>query len=245
MLALQQRQSLQGARVDTLTNSAANTAIAGSAGRPMSNDALRPDQTKAAEQDTQIAKSLPVPAMAPTPPTATQPSVSFVSGGNAYRMQAPPPASAQTVEVQGASPRSAELKSPPAVAVAGSLRKAEIASTGIVRWTISAAGRLERILQNGATATVEPAAGMTVRAVAFQSIEVWAAGEQADASAKQWIQRHVLFHSSDAGQTWKKVDGPWQTPITRLDLAGSRDLTVVSEDGTWTTTDGGENWTKK
>lgn len=117
--------------------------------------------------------------------------------------------------------------------------------TPIAHWTISSAGKLQRRTGDGRFTSIEPAPGVSIRAVAAQGIEVWAAGSQPDLSAKEWQQRPVLFHSSDAGETWMKIEGPWQSPITTLSLSGTNILTVVSTDGSWTTADAGRNWTKK
>jgi hypothetical protein len=115
----------------------------------------------------------------------------------------------------------------------------------LVGWTISASGRLQRSLTNGAVTTVEPAPGVTIRAVAAEGIEVWTAGVEPSLTSEQWQQRPVLFHSSDAGETWTRVSGPWQNAITSLRLASKNNLSVVAEDGTWVTSDAGKSWTKR
>jgi hypothetical protein len=109
----------------------------------------------------------------------------------------------------------------------------------LVGWTISPSGRLQRSLTNGAMTTIEPAPGVTIRAVAAEGIEVWAAGVQANLATP------VLFHSSDAGETWSRVSGPWQNAITSLRLASKNNVSVVAQDGTWSTSDAGKSWTKR
>jgi hypothetical protein len=153
-----------------------------------------------------------------------------------------------TAEVSGRS--QAEMvqipsKTPPAAAVSGRLRKVQAAQlhAGIVNWAISDTGQLQRTLSDGATANIQPAPGMTVKAVAAQGIEVWAAGTEADLAAKDETQRSVLFHSSDAGKTWSRIDGPWQAPITQLSLSSKGNLTVVTQNGMWATNDAGKTWT--
>jgi len=135
------------------------------------------------------------------------------------------------------------LKTSSAASVTGSLRKAESGRfrAGIVKWAISGTGQLLRTSADGETAKVEPAPGMTVKAVASEAIEVWAAGTQSDLSVKASSQRSVLFHSSDAGKTWARVDGPWKEPITQLSLSRGA-LSVPIEKGIWTTRDGGKTW---
>ncbi|HWC16374.1 MAG TPA: zf-HC2 domain-containing protein [Terriglobales bacterium] len=124
--------------------------------------------------------------------------------------------------------------------------KAHTAYVGsLAYWTISSSGKLQRLSQNGGSTAVEPAPGVTVRAVAAQGIEVWAGGSQLDLSATQSQPRPVLFHSSDAGETWTKIEGPWQGPIQSLVLPDLHSLTVVTSDGRWATADAGKSWARK
>jgi hypothetical protein len=147
------------------------------------------------------------------------------------------------LQAQPAAP--AARKAVASAAMGGPIHGAVYWPMQIVHWTISAAGKLERRLSDGRSTSVEPAPGVSIRAVAARGIEVWAAGSQPDLSAKDWQQRPVLFHSSDAGETWTKVDGPWQSQFSSLSLSGINILTVVTTDGSWTTADAGKNWTKK
>lgn len=140
----------------------------------------------------------------------------------------------------------AEMKAVASSAIGGPVRTGAIhGSMPIAHWTISSNGKLQRQSGDGRFTSIEPAPGVSIRAVAAQGIEVWAAGSQPDLSAKEWQQRSVLFHSSDAGETWTKIEGPWQSPISALNLAGLHGLTVITPDGSWSTLDAGNNWTKK
>lgn len=130
-------------------------------------------------------------------------------------------------------------------ALGGPIHGALYGVAQIVHWTISATGKLERRLSDGRVKLIEPAPGTSIRTVAAQGIEVWAAGSQPDLSAKEWQQRPVLFHSSDAGETWTKVEGPWQSAISTLNLDTVNALTVITPTGTWTTLNAGKSWTKK
>ncbi|GEM_PF-3274968 len=141
---------------------------------------------------------------------------------------------------------SAEMKAVASSAIGGPLRTGAVHGfTPIAHWTISPNGKLQRQSGDGRFTSIEPAPGVSIRTVAAQGIEVWAAGSQPDLSVKQWQQRPVLFHSSDAGETWMQIAGPWQSPITALTLSGANMLTVVSAEGSWTTNDAGRSWTKK
>jgi hypothetical protein len=158
---------------------------------------------------------------------------------------AAPTTDAYTVDtIHGVTPKAIH-----SAAVAGpSLRaKSAYRFNGIVRWAISQAGKLERHAQDGVATIIEPAAGVTFRALAAAGtgIEVWAGGLQPDLSAKEWRQQPVLFHSSDAGETWTKVNGPWHGAISQLRLADAGSVVVMAEDGTWKTTDAGRNWQKQ
>lgn len=140
----------------------------------------------------------------------------------------------------------APTKTVNSVSVSGSGAKAKLSygMRSFVHWTISAAGQLQRRAVDGTLTIVEPVRGAIIRAVAAEGIEVWAGGSQTPPSPKNVHPRSVLFHSSDAGETWKTIDGPWQGSIERVNLAGFNSLTVVTTDGTWSTGDGGSSWSK-
>ena len=141
---------------------------------------------------------------------------------------------------------SAEMKAVASSAIGGPVRSGAIHGFApIAHWSVSSNGKLQRQSGDGRFTLVEPAPGVSIRTVAAQGIEVWAAGSRPDLSAQQWQQRPVLFHSSDAGETWMQIAGPWQSPITALTLSGTNTLTVISADGSWKTDDAGKSWTKK
>ena len=131
-----------------------------------------------------------------------------------------------------------------AVATSGSVAKTKHAYgvLGFVHWTISAAGKLQRRAIDGTLTVVEPLPGAIIRAVAAEGIEVWAGGLRSAPSPQNAQPRSLLFHSSDAGETWKTIDGPWQGSIQRVNLAGLGSITVVTTDGTWSTGDAGKSW---
>jgi hypothetical protein len=176
-------------------------------------------------------EAIEVSAEAPLNPAKSEVSQNVTTAEVSGRSQA------ETVQIPS--------KTPPAAAVTGRLRKVQSAQlrAGIVNWAISDTGQLRRSLSDGATTNIQPAPGMTVKAVAAQDIEVWAAGTEADLAAKEGTQRSVLFHSSDAGKTWSRIDGPWQAPITQLSLSSNGNLTVVTQNGMWATNDAGKTWT--
>jgi hypothetical protein len=131
-----------------------------------------------------------------------------------------------------------------AVSVPGAKARRAYGMFAFVHWTISAAGQLQRRAVDGTLTIVEPVKGAIIRAVAAEGIEVWAGGLRSAPNPKNVQPRSLLFHSSDAGETWKTIDGPWQGSIERVNLAGLGSLTVVTTDGTWNTGDGGKSWSK-
>jgi len=83
---------------------------------------------------------------------------------------------------------------------------------------------------------------VTFRAVLAMGRDVWAGGSGG-----------VLYHSSDGGAMWKRVNlSSGESPTTETIVAitsGSRDLqhiTVRAESGEqWTTEDGGQHWQRE
>jgi hypothetical protein len=111
--------------------------------------------------------------------------------------------------------------------------------TAIAHWAVSATGQLVRNAPDGILTNIQPAAGMLFRAVAAEGIEVWAGGVEANSSDA----RGVLFHSSDAGETWTRTEGPWKRVVSQLTLASPGMVTVTADDGKWKSSDGGQSWT--
>lgn len=227
------------------------------------NLALTPtaDKEKAASQnEIQAAKSAPAPVASAAP--AAPPMVSSAYTDQSTQVVASPGpvnqsgdtdallgqkgvvagqlAPAHTENVIAAPPKTVGL---PAMSGAP-FRRSAAAVNEMVSWTVTAAGKLQREVRNGAVKLIEPAPGLIVRAVAAHGIEVWAGGSQPDLSAKQWQQAPALFHSSDAGESWTQVAGPWHGSIHQVSLAGTEHLTVVTDDGTWVSRDSGKNWSR-
>ncbi len=149
------------------------------------------------------------------------------------------------ISLQERSAAPVARKTMASAALGGPIHGAVNGVVQIVHWTITATGKLERRLSDGRFTLIEPAPGTSFRTVAAQGIEVWAAGSQPDLSAKEWQQRPVLFHSSDAGETWTRVEGPWQSPISTLNLDSVNALTVITPNGSWTTLNAGKSWIKR
>ena len=214
----------------------------------------------APEAQSQLAdKRDAVPLMQAIPASPSARASSVTAESNAVQevdndiTAAKPGASSANGGVVGGSAGTALVAAQPtpakaftAASVSGSGTKAKLAYgvLGFVHWTISAAGKLQRRAVDGTLTIVEPVRGAIIRAVAAEGIEVWAGGSQSPPSPKNVHPRSLLFHSSDAGESWSAIDGPWQGSIERVNLAGLNSLTVVTTDGTWNTGDGGKSWSK-
>ncbi len=117
---------------------------------------------------------------------------------------------------------------------AGRLR----AANHSLRWTLSAAGALQRSFDSGKTwQTIPVASNVVFRALAANDSDIWVGGAAG-----------ALYHSSDGGQYWTRI-----TPVARGksltadivavefgDLQHGKVVTVNRE--TWTTSDAGETW---
>lgn len=225
----------------------------------MASDAAPPPPPPAASADTKASTFSDI-AAAPsglvggvfTPSTSSQPVRAARSNAQLQEASQAGGVDSSTfngqarASLQQRPASSAEMKAVASSAIGGPVRSGAIHGFApIAHWTVSNNGKLQRQSGDGRFTLVEPAPGVAIRTVAAQGIEVWAAGSQPDLSAQQWQQRPVLFHSSDAGETWMQIAGPWQSPITALTLSGTNTLTVISADGSWKTDDAGKSWTKK
>ena len=193
-----------------------------------------------------VVGGVPAPSASAQPAVVARSNAQLQTKGEAAKVEASTYNGPTRAGLQQRSASLAEMKTVAPSAIGGPVRKGTMHGfVPIAHWTISSNGKLQRESSDGRLTSVEPAPGVSIRAVAAQGIEVWAAGSQPDLSAKEWQQRPVLFHSSDAGESWIKIDGPWQSPINALNLDGVNALSVISADGKWMTLDAGKSWTKK
>ncbi len=171
--------------------------------------------------------------------------------GGAVRIQNGAPASQSadtTVEASAAAPATQNSELQPKIRSAHGLSAvpavAKAHSVDIARWTVSSSGQLLRNAVNGEWVNIQPAPGVTFRAVAAQGIEVWAGGAEGNSGDALSSGRGVLFHSSDAGESWKQAEGPWRHVVSRVALNGPGVVTVTADDGSWKSSDGGQSWTE-
>ncbi len=104
------------------------------------------------------------------------------------------------------------------------------------RWTISPAGRLQKLFSatGGSPQSTDAQVGRDVvfRAVAVIGTHVWAGGSG-----------HQLFYSRDDGTHWTRVMGDWQGDITSMRFSDLKHGELITSAGEhWTTVDGGEHW---
>ena len=220
---------------------------------------------KVAPVDRESLKSL-VAEPKPTPPAAPSPALSAQNKPN--------PAQTETVEVSGANEtvaassaaadealpgRAKDLRRDTGastsnmIVAGGPLAKQKAAAAGAVtmqplpaaplfpRWTLSTDGSLQRSFDSGRTwetIPVDPQASF--RALAANGMEIWVGGTQG-----------VLYHSSDAGAHWNRVQPLVNGEALSADIIGVQftdamhgTLTTAAKE-TWTTEDAGQSWTKK
>jgi photosynthesis system II assembly factor YCF48-like protein/putative zinc finger protein len=108
------------------------------------------------------------------------------------------------------------------------------------QWRITADGHLERAFSGGEWTRVLAEEPVSFRVVSVIAKDVWAGGNDG-----------ALFHSSDRGLSWDKVrlTADKQTEHSavisiRFDSPLQGSITTDS-DATWTTTDGGQSWTRQ
>jgi hypothetical protein len=153
----------------------------------------------------------------------------------------------RTVEASAAAPAMQNSEVQPKLQSAHGLSAvpsvAKSHSADIARWAVSSSGQLLRNAVSGEWVNIQPAPGVAFRAVAAQGIEVWAGGAEGNSDDALSSGRGVLFHSSDAGETWKQAEGPWRQVVSRVALNGPGVVTVTADDGNWKSSDGGQSWT--
>jgi hypothetical protein len=111
----------------------------------------------------------------------------------------------------------------------------------VPRWTLSADGTLQRSLDSGRTWTTIPVSDRTIfRALAASGLDIWVGGSGG-----------ALYHSSDAGEHWMRVQPAANGESLTADIIGVEftdvlhgKLTTSSQD-VWTTADSGQTWQKQ
>jgi hypothetical protein len=108
------------------------------------------------------------------------------------------------------------------------------------RWTLTSEGTLQRSVDLGRSwQTVQVASQDSFRALAASGKDIWVGGSKG-----------ALYHSADAGQHWAQVQPVAAGQALTDDIVGVEfpdplhgKLTTAGKE-TWTTEDGGQNWSK-
>ncbi len=189
------------------------------------------------------AKEMAQDKAVPPPPVTVAKSAAAPLAGNVAVTAAatPAPSSLQAAKTAGMAEATAERQSmmkpkvaAPAPEAYGVLRKRAL-EPAIVRqatsWSISPEGKVERT----SAGIVQAAAideDVVFHAVAAVGMDVWAGGSGG-----------ALFHSGDAGQSWKRVPSPVTEDIVALEFSNSREGRLRTASGReYVTHDGGKSW---
>jgi hypothetical protein len=134
-------------------------------------------------------------------------------------------------------------------AIAGAVGVGAGAGSGpgapVFRWTLSAAGAVQRSLDGGKTwqsLSVDKTVTdqTTFRTLSAVGMDIWVGGESGS-----------LYHSPDSGQHWTRIvpqtnGEKLSSDITRVDFSDLQNGIVSTSNGqTWTTSDAGQTWQRK
>jgi Photosynthesis system II assembly factor YCF48 len=110
-----------------------------------------------------------------------------------------------------------------------------------IRWSISPRGGVERSLDSGRTwQTLAVGNGATFQAISSVGANIWVGGAAG-----------ALYHSSNSGQTWTKVEPAFaykrlESDVSNVEFSDARNGLVSTANGeVWTTSDGGQSWQLK
>ena len=193
---------------------------------------------------SQPAASVAAPPQAVAPATASQ-NVEIASAEKATGTSPPTvlrmaPSAATAAPLQSdlrpMSPAAPGKVSPPSAMLQANRSQIQLPA----RWRITPDGHLERSIANGAWGRVLADHPVAFHVVSVVGNEVWAGGSKG-----------ALFHSRDGGTSWQPVlitsaskaeDGNIVAIVFETPEQGS----VTTDTGVkWSTSDGGQNWTKQ
>ena len=102
-------------------------------------------------------------------------------------------------------------------------------------WALSSNGDVQRSLDFGKTWQIVPVDGSPFRAISSVGNNVWVGGNAG-----------ALYHSSDAGQSWTKIDPISTDDITHIEFSDPQNGLLNTATGrVWSTSDGGRSWHSK
>ena len=107
-------------------------------------------------------------------------------------------------------------------------------------WKISPEGKLLRKKgQDDSWQEIELPSAATLHSLASNNQDVWVGGSPLSGQTSG-----ALFHTTDGGEHWQHVDGPWTGDILALQASGAQHTSVLvrTAGGEWQTQDAGVNW---
>lgn len=112
-----------------------------------------------------------------------------------------------------------------------------------VFWSLSPQGKLLRksALDSAPQEVQLPPAATTLRAVAARGTEVWVGGAGANSESSG-----LLLHSTDSGDHWQQIAGPWMGAVVGLQLTGTQPpiITLRTASEEWQSPDAGITWSR-
>lgn len=106
-------------------------------------------------------------------------------------------------------------------------------------WKISPEGKLLRkTSQEDSWRAVELPSAATLHSLASNKLDVWVGGAPLSGESAG-----ALFHTTDGGEHWQRVNGPWTGDILALQaLSANNSVQVRTAGGEWQSQDAGQNW---
>ena len=110
----------------------------------------------------------------------------------------------------------------------------------VFSWKISPDGKLLR-KKGGEDSwhTIDLPSSVTLHSLASNDLDAWVGGAPHSGETSG-----ALFHTTDGGEHWQRVDGPWSGDILALQVSGAQHTSVLvrTAGGEWQTQDAGANW---
>ena len=107
-------------------------------------------------------------------------------------------------------------------------------------WKISPEGKLlRRKAGEDSWQTIELPSAATLHSLASNNLDAWVGGAPLSGENSG-----ALFHTTDGGEHWQRVNGPWTGDILALQASGAQHTSVLvrTAGGEWQTQDAGANW---